>query len=64
MGEKEFKTKSFIGPIDPWLKLETVHSLITLSMQGLNLGGRSPWEGRPELWKKIIRELKRLVDLG
>lgn len=58
------KKNSIIGAIEPWLKLEAVHSLITLSMQGMNVGGRSPWEGSNELWMKIIRELKRLINLG
>ncbi len=57
-------TKSMLGSIEPWLKLETVHSVITLFMQGMDLGGRSPWEGSDELWKKILREVERLVNLG
>jgi thiamine kinase-like enzyme len=65
MNRNESQTKtSVLGSIEPWLKLETVHSLITLSMQGLNLGGRNSWEGQSELWNKILREVKRLVDLG
>ena len=58
------RNKSLLGSIEPWLKLETVHSLITLFMQGMNLGGRNPWEGLNELWNKMSREMKRLVDLG
>ena len=56
----------YFGPIEPWLKLETVHSVITLSMQGMDLqeGGRNPWERKPDLWDKISRELSRLVELG
>lgn len=57
-------TKSILGSIEPWLKLETVHSLITLFMQGMDLGGRSPWEGSDELSEKMLREVERLVNLG
>mmetsp|Transcript_15105 Transcript_15105/g.17592 ORF Transcript_15105/g.17592 Transcript_15105/m.17592 type:complete len:574 (-) Transcript_15105:986-2707(-) len=53
-----------VGSIEPWLKLENVHSLITLYMQCMDLGGRNPWERKPQVWDKIIRELRRLVDLG
>ena len=55
-----------IGDIEPWLKLETVHSLCTLSLQaGDLLGvGRSPWETKQDLWGKIERERQRLVQMG
>jgi hypothetical protein len=55
-------TKLELGPIEPWLKLETVHSLTTLLMQSMDLlgGGRSPWERKPDLWGKIEREFGRL----
>ena len=56
--------ESIIGSIEPWLKLETVHSILTMTIQGLNLGGRSPWEEKPDLLDKINRELIRLRDLG
>jgi hypothetical protein len=54
------------GPIEPWLRLETVHSITTLVLQSMNLlgGGRSPWETKPDLGGKIERELHRLIDLG
>lgn len=53
-----------IGSIEPWLKLETVHSILTMTIQGMDLGGRSPWEEKPELFDKISRELMRLESLG
>ena len=55
-----------IGPLEPWLKLETVHSLLTLLMQSTNLvgGGRSPWEQKPDLKGKIEREFSRLAEMG
>ncbi|KAL7547502.1 hypothetical protein ACHAWF_010796 [Thalassiosira exigua] len=55
-----------VGPLEPWLKLETVHSLCTLLLQAMNLlgGGRSPWETKPDLWGKIDRERQRLVQMG
>ena len=53
-----------IGPLDPWLRLETIHSLTTLLLQSLDLlgGGRKPWEGKSDLWGKIERELGRLGE--
>ncbi|KAL7532038.1 hypothetical protein ACHAXR_007298 [Thalassiosira sp. AJA248-18] len=55
-----------VGPLEPWLKLETVHSLWTLLLQAVDLlgGGRSPWETKPDLWGKIDRERLRLVQMG
>jgi len=53
-----------IGSLEPWLQLETVHSIFTLTLQALNLGGRSPWESKPDLWQKVQRELSRLVHRG
>ena len=55
-----------VGPIEPWLRLETVHSLFTLLLQANNLlgGGRNPWETKPDLWGKIDRERMRLVTMG
>ena len=50
-----------LGPIEPWLRLETVHSLTTLLLQAMNQGGRSPWEKKPDLWGKIHREFQRLA---
>jgi thiamine kinase-like enzyme len=61
------KTMSWnVGPLEPWLKLETVHSLCTLMLQAMDLpgGGRSPWETKPDLWGKIDRERQRLVQMG
>jgi len=62
--DERFQIK--IGPLEPWLKLETVHSLLTLLMQSMDLvgGGRSPWEQKPDLKGKIEREFSRLVELG
>ena len=55
-----------VGPLTPWLKLETVHSICTLLLQSMDLlgGGRSPWETKPDLGGKIDRERQRLVQLG
>jgi len=60
-------SKHSMGPIEPWLKLEAVHSLMSMLLQGMDLqgGGRNPWEEKPDLWRKISRELSRLKnDLG
>lgn len=55
-----------LGPIEAWLRLETVHSISTLLLQSLDLlgGGRSPWETKPDLLGKIEREFSRLVLSG
>jgi hypothetical protein len=55
-----------VGPIEPWLKLECVHSLCTLIIQLLDKdgGGRSPWETKPDLLAKFDRERQRLVMMG
>jgi hypothetical protein len=53
-----------IGSLEPWLQLETVHSIFTLTLQALDLGGRSPWESKPDVWHKVQRELSRLVYRG
>jgi len=56
-----------VGPIDPWLRLESVHSLLGFCMQGMGLleGGRNPWEEKSDLLNKIHREMQRLqYDLG
>ena len=53
-----------LGSMEPWLQLETVHSITALFLQSLDLGGRSPWETKPDLWGKIQRELHRLAELG
>mmetsp|Transcript_58380 Transcript_58380/g.66188 ORF Transcript_58380/g.66188 Transcript_58380/m.66188 type:complete len:368 (-) Transcript_58380:237-1340(-) len=57
--------KNFIGPIKPWLQLETVHSITTMLLQSIDLlgGGRNPWETQNDLWEKLQRELTRLDDL-
>jgi len=58
------QTGIVLGELEPWLKLEAVHSLTTLLLQACAGGGRSPWEARAELWNKIQREFQRLVGLG
>lgn len=52
-----------LGHLQPWLALETVHSITSLLLQSMDLlgGGRSPWETKPDLWDKIQREIQRLV---
>jgi len=58
------QTGIVLGELEPWLKLEAVHSLTTLLLQACAGGGRSPWEARAELWNKIQREFQRLVGSG
>ncbi|CAB9503673.1 expressed unknown protein [Seminavis robusta] len=63
---KAYQTESSsfeLGPLAPWLALETVHSITSLLLQSMDLlgGGRTPWETKPDLWGKIQREIKRLV---
>jgi Phosphotransferase enzyme family len=55
-----------LGDIEPWLRLEAIHSITTLTLQSLNLlgGGRNPWESNPDLWEKITRDFHRLIALG
>ena len=55
-----------MGPMEPWLRLETVHSITTLLLQTMDMldGGRNPWETKPDLWGKIEREFQRLVQSG
>jgi hypothetical protein len=50
-----------LGPIDPWLQLETVHSVTTILLQSMDLlnGGRNPWETKNDLWGKLQREFVR-----
>ena len=70
--KQEFKTQYKkrvnwdIGSIEPWLKLECVHSLFTLVIQLLDDvgGGRSPWETKTDILGKIEREKQRLVIMG
>ena len=52
----------FLGPIEPWLRLETVHSITTMLLQSIDLvnGGRNPWETKKDLWGKLEREFTRL----
>jgi hypothetical protein len=55
-----------LGPIEPWLQLETVHSITTLLLQSMNLlgGGRCPWETKRDLAGKLEREFQRLEVLN
>ena len=54
-----------IGPMEPWLKLEAVHSLTLFLLQIMNLSGRgAQWERNPDLLSKMERELSRLSMLG
>jgi hypothetical protein len=50
-----------LGPIEPWLQLESVHSIITLLLQSMDLlsGGRNPWETNNDLKWKLERECLR-----
>ena len=51
-----------LGPIEPWLRLETIHSITAMLMQSMDFlkGGRSPWESKHDLWGKLQREFSRL----
>ncbi|GKY91589.1 hypothetical protein MPSEU_000130800 [Mayamaea pseudoterrestris] len=53
-----------LGSIDPWLRLETIHSLTVLLLQCMDESNhsRSPWETKPELVQKIEREVCRLGE--
>jgi hypothetical protein len=55
------KTAWDVGPIRPWLQLETIHSITTLLLQSMDLlnGGRNPWETESDLWGKLEREFAR-----
>ena len=55
-----------LGDIEPWLRLEAIHSITMLTLQSLNMlgGGRNPWESNPDLWDKVKRDFHRLVRLG
>ena len=53
-----------LGSIEPWLKLETVHSITTLLLQATAGGGRTPWETKHDLRRKIEREFHRLGAVG
>eukprot|EP00980_Cylindrotheca_fusiformis_P015454 scaffold4345_cov125-Cylindrotheca_fusiformis.AAC.2 len=59
------KSQEDPGPIEPWLQLETIHSIITLLLQFCEMhnGGRNPWETKNDLWGKIQRELHRWNEL-
>jgi Phosphotransferase enzyme family len=50
--------------IDPWLKLEVVHNLLTLFLQLVAKGGRNSWETNQDLLAKIERDFQRLVWMG
>lgn len=55
------QTKVSLGPLLPWLQLESMHSLLTMLLQSMDKlnGGRNPWESSDDLWGKIEREMKR-----
>lgn len=56
------ESQQALGDIEPWLQLETTHSITTLLLQSMDLlgGGRSPWETKSDLWGKLEREFHRL----
>jgi Phosphotransferase enzyme family len=49
-----------MGSMDPWLTLETVHSITSMLLQATAGGGRNSWESQRDLWNKIDREFQRL----
>ena len=61
-----------LGKIYPWLKLEAVHSLLTMILQmGIHVDTLHSQSGRGEMWEtstdllnKINREFLRLASLG
>lgn len=53
-----------LGPIEPWLRLETTHSLTTLLLQAAVGGGRNSWEQLEDIQQKLVREFQRLAELG
>ena len=53
-----------LGPIEPWLRLETTHSLTTLVLQAVAGGGRNSWEQLEDIQQKFVRECQRLAELG
>jgi serine/threonine protein kinase len=59
MYQKSMGDSVGIGNIQPWLELETVHSLTALLLQATANGGRSPWEAQKDLFGKIEREFQR-----
>ena len=63
---KGLRNDLIVGPLGPWLRLETVHSICTLLLQASDLlgGGRNPWESKPDLLLKIDRESRRLSRMG
>lgn len=65
------RTGQHLGSIEPWLQLETVHSITSLLIQILNMSGvasgangRNPWDTVNDIWGKIEREFQRLVWAG
>jgi hypothetical protein len=61
----EAECPQILGDITPWLRLEAIHSIITLLLQLFNLqqGGRNPWESTIDIFMKIEREVYRLNEL-
>ena len=55
------RTNQSLGPLLPWLQLESVHSLLTMLLQSMDMlnGGRNPWETSKELGSKMEREIVR-----
>ena len=55
------RTNQPLGPLLPWLQLESVHSLLTMLLQSMDMlnGGRNPWETSKELGSKMEREIVR-----
>jgi thiamine kinase-like enzyme len=60
--QQQQQQQKLLGPIEPWLRLETVHSIATMLLQSMDLvnGGRNPWETKTDLWGKLQREFTRL----
>jgi thiamine kinase-like enzyme len=61
MSETTTTNISSLGPLKPWLQLETIHSITTLLLQSMDLlnGGRNPWETKADLWDKLQRDFVR-----
>jgi hypothetical protein len=59
------QTNQNLGPLLPWLQLESIHSLLTMLLQSMDMlnGGRNPWETSKDLWGKMEREVERWLRM-
>lgn len=59
------RTQQHLGPLLPWLRLESIHSLLTMVLQSRNMlnGGRNPWESSKDIIEKMEREIDRWNEM-